>query len=132
MKKKQKAYVVYKKNKNNKQKNKTFIDHIESMQIKQAKKEFEKNPEDEATRYIELFEFKIDLKDKRAYLLSDIDQENSQDSNPYYFEEIPAHERERSDPSRFIQNIVTEESLKHGNDGEYNKVGNDWARKNNR
>ena len=46
------------------------------MQIKQAIEELKKNPEDEATRYIELFEFKIDLKDKRAYPISDNDQEN--------------------------------------------------------
>ena len=44
-----------------------------------------------------------------------------------YFEcaEGSTQERERSDPSRFIDNIAAE-SLKHGNNGDYNKLGMDW------
>ena len=36
----------------------------------------------------------------------------------------------RNDSSRFAANIATE-SLKHGNDGEFNKLGNDWRKKKN-
>ena len=47
----------------------------------------------------------------------------------FEFAEATSHERERSDPSRFITNI-TDQSLKQGNDGEYNnKLGVDWANK---
>lgn len=49
LKKLERAYVVFKKNKNNKEKNKKFFDHIESLQIKQAIDKYEKNPEDKDT-----------------------------------------------------------------------------------
>jgi len=49
--------------------------------------------------------------------------------NEYFdFAEGSTQERERSDPSRFIDNIAAE-SLKHGNNGEYNKLGRDWLDK---
>ena len=47
----------------------------------------------------------------------------------FEFAEATSHERERSDPSRFITNI-TDQSLKQGNDGKkINKLGEDWAEK---
>ena len=47
----------------------------------------------------------------------------------YEFAEELSQKREfRTDPSRFAANIATE-SLKHGNKGEYNKLGYDWIDK---
>ena len=46
----------------------------------------------------------------------------------FEFAEGSTQERERSDPSRFINNIAAE-SLKHGNDGQFNKLGMDWFKK---
>lgn len=59
-------------------------------------------------------------------------QEPDNADERYEFAEESSQKREfRSDPSRFAVNIATE-SLKHGNDGEYNKLGNDWKEKYNK
>lgn len=48
----------------------------------------------------------------------------------YYFKEVLTQKRDfRSDTSRNTVNIATE-SLKHGNDGQENKLGGDWYAKN--
>ena len=48
----------------------------------------------------------------------------------FEFAEATPHERERSDPSRFLTNIA-DETLKQENKGEWNKLGRDWSKKNN-
>ena len=87
---------------------------------------FEKNPDDNKNRTVKLDHRSIDFKDKVVYLT--LDPANSE--KRYEFAEELSQIRDfRTDPSRFAVNIATE-SLKHGNNGEFNKLGVDWAKKN--
>ena len=67
----------------------------------------------------------IDFKDMAVFLTKIPDNSDER----YEFAEEKSQKRDfRSDPSRFAVNIATE-SLKHGNDGEPNKLGYDWWKK---
>ena len=86
---------------------------------------FKQNPDDVRNSFANLGFYTIDFKSKIVY--QTIDPANKEEQ--FEFAEATAHERERSDPSRFIDNIAAE-SLKKGNDGEYNKLGKDFYKKN--
>ena len=85
---------------------------------------FKQNPDDVTSSLVNLGFYTIDFKTKKVYQTADPANKEEQ----YEFAEATSHERERSDPSRFITNI-TDQSLKQGNDGEENKLGYDWAKK---
>ena len=66
--------------------------------------------------------YTIDLKTNVVFQTTNPDNADER----YEFAEESSQKREfRSDPSRFATNIATS-SLKHGNDGERNKLGKDW------
>ena len=82
---------------------------------------FKKKPDNAKNSHANLGFYTIDFKLKVVYQTSD-----PANIREYYkFAEGPTKERERSYPSRLINNIA-EESLKHGNKGEFNKLGMDW------
>ena len=88
----------------------------------------EKDPDENKYRQVKLDHRTIDFKDKAIYLTND----PANTDERYEFSEEKSQKREfRSDPSRFAANIATE-SLKHGNNGERNKLGKDWFNKNQR
>ena len=120
--------MMFQRNKHFKPKNKKYFDHIQSEVIKNAFMKFQKHPQNKDYQEVNLGETVVDFLAQRAYKkdCKDIPEEQ------YEFEEVFTQKRDfRNDPSRFATNIATD-SLKHGNDGEYNKLGWDWARKNNK
>ena len=121
----EKVFVMFKRNKKNKPKNKRYFDHPKSRAIKKKLDLFKQNPDDVTNCQVNLGFYSIDFKTKKVYQTAD--PANSEEQ--YEFAEATAHERERSDPSRFITNIA-DQSLKQGNDGGIeNKLGRDWADK---
>ena len=88
---------------------------------------FEKKPDDYKNRIVKLDHRSIDFKDKVVYLTRD---PANADERYEFAEELSQQRDFRTDPSRFAVNIATE-SLKHGNKGVQNKLGNDWYNKNN-
>ena len=121
----EKVFVKFQRNKKNKPKNKQYFDHLQSRRIKKKLDLFKKNPDDVTNCQVNLGFYSIDFKTKKVYQTGD--PANSEEH--FEFAEATAHERERSDPSRFITNI-TDQSLKQGNDGgRENKLGSDWGKK---
>ena len=121
----ERVYMMFKRNKKNQPKNKKYFDHIQSRRIKKKLDLFKKDPNDPKNCHISLGFHTIDLTNKKVFQTTDSANEEEQ----FEFAEGSTQERERSDPSRFIDNIATE-SLKHGNNGELNKLGIDWWKKN--
>ena len=118
------VYLMYQRNKKSHAKNKIYFDHLQSRRIKKKMEKFVKNPDDVTNCLVNLGFYSIDLKTKKVFQTTD---PANQDEH-FEFAEATAHERERSDPSRFTKNIATD-SLKHGNKGEFNKLGEDWTNK---
>ena len=116
--------MMFKRNKKNQPKNKKYFDHIQSRRIKKKLEMFKKDPNDVKNSHINLGFHTIDLNNKKVYQATDPANEEEH----FEFAEGTTQERERSDPSRFINNIAAE-SLKHGNDGQFNKLGEDWFKK---
>jgi len=85
---------------------------------------FKQNPDDVINSQVNLGFYTIDFNNNKVYQTAD--PANSEEH--YEFAEATAHERERSDPSRFFTNIA-DQALKQGNDGQWNKLGSDWANK---
>mgnify|MGYP000067639644 CR=1 FL=1 len=86
---------------------------------------FKQNPDDVKNSQANLGFYTVDFKTKKVYQTTD----PANKEEHYEFAEATSHERERSDPSRFATNIA-DQALKQGNDGEYNKLGEDWFKKN--
>ena len=88
---------------------------------------FEKNPDNYKNLTVKLNYRSIDFKDKAVFLSTHLDNVDER----YEFAEESSQKCDfRSDSSRFATNIATE-SLKHGNNGERNKLGMDWYNKKN-
>jgi hypothetical protein len=115
------VYIMFKRNKHNQPKSKSYFDHIQSRRITKKLDLFKKDPNDLKNSHVSLRFYTIDFVNKKVYQTTDPANEEEQ----FEFAEGTAQERERSDPSRFIVNIAAE-SLKHGNNGEFNKLGRDW------
>ena len=117
---------MFKRNKKNQPKNKKYFDHPQSRRIKKKFDLFKQNPDDVRNSFANLGFYSIDFKSKKVYQTADPANKEEQ----FEFAEATAHERERSDPSRFLTNIA-DDSLKQGNNGEEynNKLGNDWRKK---
>ena len=120
----EKVYLMFKRNKNNQARNKSYFNHAQSRAIKKKFEKFLMNPEDAKNCKVNLGFYTIDFKSERVYQTADPANKEEQ----YEFAEATNHERERSDPSRFFTNIA-DESLKQGNEGEQNKLGSDWSDK---
>ena len=115
---------MFQRNKKGHAKNKTYFDHLQSRRIKKKLDKFAKNPDDVTSILVNLGYYSIDLKTNKVFQTADPANKDEH----FEFAEATAHERQRSDPSRFTKNIATE-SLKHGNKDEFNKLGEDWAKK---
>ena len=113
--------MMFKRNKKNHPKNKRYFNHIQSRRIKKKLDLFKKDPNNPKNSQINIGFYTIDLNNKKVYQTTDPANEEEH----FEFAEGSTQERERSDPSRFIKNIAAE-SLKHGNDGQFNKLGEDW------
>jgi len=85
---------------------------------------YQNNP-DTSTNLLNLGRKTVDIKSNEVFLTSNPDDEDQH----FEFVHIASQERRiRTDQSRFTINIATE-SLTHGNDGEFNKLGEDWRKK---
>ena len=87
---------------------------------------YEKDPDDQKLQQIKLDHRSIDFKDNVLYLTSD--PGNADERYEFAEEKSQIRQFRSDDPSRFAVNIATE-SLKHGNNGEKNKLGMDWVKK---
>ena len=114
----ERVFMMFKRNKKNQPKNKRFFDHIQSRRFKKKLDLFKKDPNDPKNSHISLGFHTIDLHNEKVFQSTDPANEEEH----FEFAEGTTQERERSDPSRFIDNIAAE-SLKHGNNGELNKLG---------
>jgi len=108
----ERVFLMFKRNKKNQPKNKKYFDHPQSRRIKKKFDLFKQNPNDFKNSFANLGFYTIDFNNNKVYQTAD--PANSEEH--YEFAEATSHERERSDPSRFITNI-TDQSLKQGNDG---------------
>ena len=89
---------------------------------------YEKDPDDQKHRQVKLVHRSIEFKDNVVYLTND--PGNADERYEFAEEKSQIRQFRSDDPSRFAVNIATE-SLKHGNNGVRNKLGEDWWNKNN-
>ena len=121
----ERVFTMHQLNKHNKPKNRRYFSHLESRAIKEAMDDYQKNPDDVTLRNFSLGFYSIDFELKRIYETDEPDNTEGQ----FLLEEVASQKRDfRCDNSRNAANIA--EPLKEGNDGVYNKLGEDWWKKN--
>ena len=94
IKKGERVYMMFKRNKKNQPKNKRYFDHIQSRRIKKKLDLFKKDPNDAKNSQINLGFHTIDLNNNKVNQTTD--PANSEEH--FEFAEGTTQERERSDP----------------------------------
>ena len=101
---------------------KQYFDHIDAKRIQMVIEQFEKNPADKETQKVNLGKYSVEFKSSKVFLTLDPTNEDE----TFEFSEDTSQKRQfRCDTSKFASNIATA-SLKHGNNGQRNKIGEDW------